>query len=453
MRMGTATFGWTRLVLGAVFTFFTCMTVVGFQAILPAMKDDGVFAYLCPGGVSGCHSQSMHLDLMFIVATSFVNLTSVAVGFIIAKTGPRVSCMIGGAIVALGSVIFAVSSESFPAWIAGYGLMGAGGPFIAFAMFTLPNGIPAESQGLGFSMIIGALDGSAAMMWFMGLIHRYHGAHIKGLFLGFAILPALMFLVAIWIFRPAKGAADAGGEAAEGAGAGADTDGASEQGDETWLQQEHLSNGQVVVTRPFFLCCVWASWFITSKYFYMQNLNQQLQWITNNEDQTNTAVQVFSALLPAAGSAIPITGAIMDKGGAVVALIVLSILQGIVGIFSIIPSYGAQYVTMLVLVFNRFLFFAAAPFVLSKLYGARGINSIYGMALFVGACMNFTNYLWTYISTVTLSGNWLPLNLILHLGTCSYGLFFAWSVRGWRQDFEAGKGGGLRAKLMPTTWK
>lgn len=312
-------------------------------------------------------------------------------------------------------------------------IMGAGGPFVAFSMFTLPGLVPPEYAGRVFSIVIGAFDGSAAMMFFIALLHDHAGYTTRQLFLAFAVLPLLMSVAALWLF-PAPKEAPADADAEGGAEAQKE---ALIPRDETWTQMEHLGMGEVVKSGPFVSCCVWAACFITCKYFYMQNVDQQLKWITGDDDKVHTGSQVFSIILPAAGGFTPVTGAILDKGGAVSALTILSVLQGLVGVLAVIPSYGLQYVTMVVLVFTRFLWFATAPFVLVKLFGARGITTVYGYVLFVAAVVNYSNYLWTYITVDALDGNWRPFMLILNLGCFVYGLFFSNQVRRWRDAAAA----------------
>ena len=114
------------------------------------------------------------------------------------------------------------------------------------------------------------------------------------------------------------------------------------------------------------------------------------------------------------------------------ALSLMGVIQLSVGILSVIPSYEVQYATMILLVFNRFFFFAAAPIVLTKLWGSRGINELYGIQLFLAAVMNLSNFLWTYVTEHVTNGSFLALNLILNTTTFVVAMTFAYKVRAWR---------------------
>jgi hypothetical protein len=100
-----------------------------------------------------------------------------------------------------GALLFAFSSPTFEAWMAGYIIMSMAGPFIAYPMFTLPSQFPT-SQGLIFSLIVGAFDGSAAMMFFFRLLHFKAALSLQYIYFGFAGLCGLLLLSALWIFVP-----------------------------------------------------------------------------------------------------------------------------------------------------------------------------------------------------------------------------------------------------------
>ncbi len=173
-----------------------------YQALLPVLKSEGVYASLCAPGEATCSAQELRLDLMFTITMSAVNAVGLGVGFVIPRIGPARCCMVGSVIIACGAALLAFSASVDALCIAGYVLMGAGGPFIAFPMFTLPQLIPAR-LGLAFSLIIGAFDGSAAMMIIVKVLHDHADASLRMIFLLFLILPAALFLSASWLFRPA----------------------------------------------------------------------------------------------------------------------------------------------------------------------------------------------------------------------------------------------------------
>ena len=434
--------GWVKVAIGIFFTFCTSMIVVGFQGILPTFDDCSVWN--ASRGEHGRAASNSALDNMYTAATSAINISALFVGFYIRRVGPRVACATGGLIVALGALLFAFASKlDVPQlWTIGYIVMASGGPFVCFSMFTLPSLVDARHQALVVSMVIGSLDASALVMYLLNVVHKNTGACEKDLFLGFAALPLLLVFASLWLFqRPASSASPNGKEEEESDLEKPLTENAS--GDVSpkaaiavegpWVAGEDEKTLTILRSPEFMLAILWAGMFLTSKYFYIENVEAQLSWISGGDaHRVNTGVSVFSVMLPAAGLFTPITAALFDKGGIVFSLTLMGFLQLLVGVCSVIPVYPLQFVTMAALVFNRFFFFAAAPIVLTKLWGSRGINELYGIQLFLGAIMNLSNFFWTYVSESVTHGNFCALNLSLNGATFAVAMWFAYSVRKWR---------------------
>ena len=470
--MNNACLAWTKVLVGIFFTFCTSMVVVGLQGVLPTFDDCGVWD--ANRTASGRTESNTALNNMFTLATSTINLSSLFVGFYISRLGPRITCATGGIIIAIGAVLFAFASQLQvdALWTVGYVIMACGGPFVCFSMFTLPPLVGAHRQALVFSLVIGSLDASALIMYVLNVIHEQTGACEKDLFLGFAVVPLLLIPLSMWLFPGASAHDDPprlssvdstnsalltnGGGSHDAAALASGDDYTEIIGDRTtdvpdnskkavddashlmglmgpWVKGEEASTASILVSPQFALAILWAGMFVTSKYYYMENVDGQLAWITdNNADRVNMGVKAFSIMVPAAGLFTPVTAYLLDKGGIVFALSLMGVIQLFVGILSVIPSYEVQYATMILLVFNRFFFFAAAPIVLTKLWGSRGINELYGIQLFLAAVMNLSNFLWTYVTAHGTDGSFLALNLILNTTTFVVAMVFAYKVRAWR---------------------
>ncbi len=189
-------------------------------------------------------------------------------------------------------------------------------------------------------------------------------------------------------------------------------------GKDGWIGRRYPTNRQLFTGRPFVVFALWSIAFIVAKYFYMTNVYAQLLWVTGEDRRGDTphadmGALVFSAILPAAAVFTPATSYVLDHFNAHVAVVVMGVVATILGATSSIQIYGLQYVTIVGLVFNRFFYFAAAPFLLQKMYGERGINVVYGVALFVAAACNTSNYLWTYLSEEVLH-SFLEMNAALN---------------------------------------
>ena len=431
------------------------MVIVGFQGVLPTFDDCGVWD--ANRTANGKTQSNAALDNMFTLATSAINISSLFVGFYIARFGPRVACATGGIVITSGALIFAFASQLQikALWTAGYVIMASGGPFVCFSMFTLPPSVGVQHQALVFSLVIGSLDASALVMYILNVIHEQTGACEKDLFIGFAVLPLLLIPLSLWLFPRQAGSDETARQrsvdsinSALLANGSRDATLNSEDNytslsesvkvEETklegpWVKGEEVSTGAILMSSEFALAILWAGMFVTSKYFYMENVAAQLSWITGGAaNEVNMGVKVFSIMVPAAGLFTPVTAYLFDKGGIVLALTLMGFIQASIGIMSVIPSYPLQYVTMLLLVFNRFFFFAAAPIVLTKLWGSRGIAELYGIQLFLAAVLNLSNFLWTYVTNHVTHGSFFALNLILNMTTFIVALLFAYKVRSWR---------------------
>jgi hypothetical protein len=198
----------------------------------------------------------------------------------------------------------------------------------------------------------------------------------------------------------------------------------------------------MILSWPFVLMTVWCSVYVTTKYFFVTTYNSQIQWITdNNAEQSEIFIYVFSIMLPVAGLFTPVTSLLLDRWGGPAAILSLVLCSLVVGICGVIKYYPLQYVTMTVIVFKRFLFFASVPFILTNLFGSTfGPTTLYGVALFFASCMNLTNYAWTHITFTYLHNSFFIFNVTLNALCVVVGLIFAYFVWRWmRQDSERDK--------------
>jgi hypothetical protein len=153
-------------------------------------------------------------------------------------------------IIAAGSVAFAFSSDTYPLWTVGYVLMGAGGPFVAFSVFSLAA-LAGSYAPLVIAVFVGVFDASASMMLFMKVHVHAKRAHVQGtrtcahagallpaqvlhsslgwglreLFGYYLVFPLSLIPVSFWLFDSHKSLPGADDEPGADAGAG----GGSEQ--------------------------------------------------------------------------------------------------------------------------------------------------------------------------------------------------------------------------------
>jgi len=348
-----------------------------------------------------------------------LNSMALVAGFLVLRLGSRWTCIIGACIITVGAVLMGFSSPHIPAYTAAYIIMGAGGPLVAFSMFSLPALAPKHS-GLLFSLIVGAFDGSAAIMFLFQLLYVYLDISMPILFWGFAVVSASLVLAAFFIFVPRKSDSEA-------------------QALLTKPPYQQDSIFKMVKSGPFWFIVLWGCLYVLTKYFYMTTVEKQLFWLTNNPSQVNIGAFVFSILLPCSAIFTPVTSFILDNFGAHIAILIMALISLVTAVCSIIRIYELQYVTMTCMVFNRFFFFATAPYLMGKLFGPTGPATLYGIVSFSAACVNYSNYLWDYLVINYLGGGFLVINLAQNL-LCSVvgcALFlFTWRALTDKKEIE-----------------
>jgi hypothetical protein len=149
-----------------------------------------------------------------------------------------------------------------------------------------------------------------------------------------------------------------------------------------------------------------------------QNVSDQLSWVApaNSHDLIAPAINFFSVVLPAAGLATPVTGFILERFGVRSAVALNGALCALLAVIADLrgAAFALQYATLVIVCFNRFLYFSTAPVLLAALFGEIGPSAIYPVVFAVSGVVNLLGFVWTYISKHSLGGNFLPLNIVLN---------------------------------------
>lgn len=122
-----------KLGVGLIGLFCLC-PISGYQAILPVLISEGAYSNLCDEdsritdtGYLTCSQQLTRLNLMFLLATSVLNVTTLPVGILMKYLSPLVVSCIGCFIFAFGSLGFSISSvDGIQFYIVSYCLLAAG---------------------------------------------------------------------------------------------------------------------------------------------------------------------------------------------------------------------------------------------------------------------------------------------------------------------------------------
>ena len=304
-----------------------------------------------------------------------------------------------------------------------------------------------ERMGLLFSLFMGAIDVSSAVMFLFYFLHKQYGYTIKQMFWSFSLLPIIFIIFSFWIFsipqqQKQKKAyvelktlnEDEEEEETRETGLDSEAKEIHPTGPVPWFGNQTKAL-LIIQSKPFILITIWSCWYMTTKYYYMANLNEQILWVTKGDTtKTKIAIYIFSIVLPLSGLFTPITSIINEKLGSYYSVIIMAMVSLVLGISSIIPVYEVQFILIICLSFNRFFFFSTMPLLLSLMFGNIGPSTLFGFINFVSALFNFTGYLWSYIALDVMHHNFMLTNVGLTAACVIYGFYFAYVVRKWHMN-------------------
>lgn len=481
-----------KILFALALTLAVSFAVAGYQAILPVFQDVGAYSDLCTSSdsrsttenkqgntVYTCDEQLAKLNNMYTISVSILNFMTLPTGFLVAVMGPLFTSALGSGAMLLSVLLLAFSSSSFQAWNWAYMGMAAAGPLVIFPVLSLPARFGSH-QGLLFSLIVGATDGSSIVFYVIQLLYFYTGLSYIEIFLIYATFPLMLFFGSFWLYpftipfstkkKAARAVTDGSAEgetqplvdrdtgqtpedipafetsvnserllsvcepeteAAEDAHpmeSLREAPGRLEKWTEPWLGKMAVKD--ILLSLPYVLLAIWFSVYTTNNYFYIENVNNLLDWVTDGDShQTAVGTSVFSVLLPITVVFTPVTSFLLDRYPVELSYMIMGWISFVSGVLSVLPVYWLQFPGMFLLVFNRFYFNSTAPFMLTLLYGSAGTTTVYGIVNFVAATANLSNYLWSYL-VIKNPNNFYLLNIGLPSACLLSATFMACYV--WR---------------------
>eukprot|EP01084_Bolivina_argentea_P295936 509603_1 len=408
-------------------------SVVGYQALLPMLQDEHIFHSLCDKNDNEpCRAQNLRLDLMYNVAIGGLHFVCIIWGTLCLKYGGRPVVLISGFLVCAGSIIFSFGWD-WPCFVS-YIIMGCGCSGMVFGVISIPAEYPVAMQGLLFSILIGCVDAGSGINYIFLLLYKNTNITMKELFLSLGIaVGVLTFFLTVFVFSTSfkneiKKAEDdkllsddhtVQKQSIEPIEINENDAGVQSTTDVESKKKVWTDWNEVFTSIEFFLLLVFCCLYITTKYFYITTLNDQIKWITDNDKhKIYVSQQVFSVMLLCSGFLAVLNGTIIDKGGMKLALCVQAVASMVMATCSIIKVFNLQWFTMICCVFNRFLYFAMAPLLLATVFGVERQQFVYGVICFVAAFFNLTGYLLDDITTSSFNGNFTFANMLL-AGLCA----------------------------------
>lgn len=175
------------------------------------LVEEGVFHDACSKselreGIELCTQQDLSLNFFFTVASITANVSALPVGTILDRYGSRLCGLIGCFLLALGSVLMILSfhQPGFQGFIAGNFFLALAGTFIFVPSFQIANAFPKHA-GKIVALVTGAFDASAAVFLFYRYVYEGSGRTFTPdkFFMAYLAVPVII-LLALVTFMPTR---------------------------------------------------------------------------------------------------------------------------------------------------------------------------------------------------------------------------------------------------------
>ncbi|KAJ5151431.1 uncharacterized protein N7482_010683 [Penicillium canariense] len=475
------------------FTILACWVasgiVFGFAALKPILVEEEVYHNQCTedelqAGVELCVQQDLSLNLFFTIASITANVSALPVGTILDHYGSRICGLIGCVLLALGSLFMSLSFllRRFHGLIAGNFFLAFGGTFIFVPSFQIANAFPRHA-GTIVALVTGAFDASAAVF----LLYRFayeasgHTFTPDKFFLSYLAVPVLITL-ALLSFMPKRDYYSTLGleteiERAEDAtrdvhesddeiesesqlqrvrGKRAESRqktfydinealGGSEERQQRAKREENrhqvsqvwgvlhgMPAHRQMATPWFILITLMTIIQMLRMNYFIATVQAQYEYMLGSVEDGERINNFFDIALPVAGVLFtPFIGGLLDRLSVPAMLSLIVVFTTIIGVLNSIPAIWAGYMTVLLFVLLRPLYYSAMSCVLTllfallrftnwqfsdyatKVFGFATFGRVYGTIICVSGLVNFSQYGLDTLTHGPFGGNPIPINSAL----------------------------------------
>ncbi|KAJ5594630.1 Major facilitator superfamily domain general substrate transporter [Penicillium hispanicum] len=458
-----------------IFTILACWAasgiVFGFAALKPVLVEEGVFHERCTEdelreGVELCSQQDLKLNLFFTIGSITANVSALPVGTILDRYGSRVCGLLGCLLLAVGSLVTAFSFlyPEFHGLIAGNFFLALSGTFIFVPSFQIANAFPRYA-GTIVALVTGAFDASAAVFLFYQLAYEASGRAFtpEKFFLGYLAVPT-MILLAFVTFMPKRDydstlkleskmerAEDATRDVHEsddeiesdrelervrskraerrkkkmrqlGDVLGnkherrqrAEREENRQQLSQVWGVLHGLSAGQQMATSWFILITLMTVLQMVRMNYFIATIRAQYTYMLRSESQAEQINRFFNVALPVGGVLFtPFIGVLLDRLSVPAMLALIVAFTTIIGILNSIPALEAGYMTVILFVLLRPLYYSAMSDYATKVFGFATFGRVYGTIICLSGLVNFSQYGLDALTHHTFKENPIPINAFL----------------------------------------
>ncbi|EED14233.1 MFS transporter, putative [Talaromyces stipitatus ATCC 10500] len=465
----------TKRIAQVIATILACWVasgiVFGFAALKPVLLSEGVYEWLCDkdeleNGVEVCFKQELQLNLFFTIASITANVSALPIGTMLDRFGPRFCNLAGCLFLAVGSLLMylAFRIPEFDGYLIGNFFLSLGGTCIFVPAFQIANAFPKHS-GVIVALVTGAFDASAAVFLFYRLAYEAsdRGLRPEYFFLGYLSVPLAIFLTQIFLLpaKPYKTASqleekieaardssrdihdsdDEISDANEVASlraarrkkrqaklrnidnvlGGLDERQHREEQEEerhaaarVWgvlhgepIQRQFMSPWFILITLLTVLQMLRMNYFIGT-------IRAQYEYMLNSEALAQQINNLFDAALPVGGViTTPFIGFLLDHLSVPNTLTLIVFLTTAVGVLNCLPYLWAGYVTVILFVLLRPLYYSAMSDYATKVFGFSTFGRIYGAIICISGIISFAQTGLDALTQGTLKGNPTPINIAL----------------------------------------
>jgi hypothetical protein len=448
------------LVLSWAFLSLFCVSgvVVGYPALKPILINAGVYGNLCDSSQAnskGCDSQNLKLDLMFTIATSFVNIIGMMLGAFLDRTGPNKAATAGSILTFIGSLLFGFSYQyDFDAYIPAYSIIAVGGMLLYISLFNLMNLYP-DNEGFVLSVMVALFEASAVVYYIFQLFYDNLNITIFNLFLFYGLWCGVIGLASFFILPsipiPISEESNQLGAVEESAPLINQQNSSITPFRSVGQQYVGEISARALIAeikergRDTAVLWQFAPVYMLTSYFYFSTTNEQLLWLTDSESHSSTKAdqmtQVFAIMVPSIGFIMsPIAGRICDRYGLDICALLMTVLQILFGICSVIKNVQLQFVTFVSVISFRCMYMVIVSRFITLRYSVKSFGRMYGMTSTVSGLVSLLGYFFNYLVKEHFDGSYLAINVILlAISTMSGIRFFFYStllIRKQRHDLR-----------------
>lgn len=410
---------WKRASITAIQLLMTLLTagvIIGYGQLYPMLVDAGVYKGKCPpsdqnsnsSSSTTCFAQETALDQLFNVGASVSIFVQAPSGIILDFFGPRITCWMGLVMFIPGCFLFAYaeSIHAVDAYMFGFQLLAAGGPFVFISTMPVAQLWP-DKKAMILMMINGLYGGGAFVFFLFRLLNLQANISMRDLFIAYGILGCFIVIVAL-LFWPRRSFAKEGKTKGE----------ADPAPSLTPLELLSKSVRDILTVHYVYLALAIAFLVFKSNYFLSTSDQQFSRGLQGNKlSQYN---YIFGVVLPAIGMLAGPIGILFDKFGENVALLLLILLSCISSVCGMITNvsestFGALQITRM-FVFSTYypMIYGVWAFFIIKKFGSENFGVLYGLIAIIAGVVNLaaSNPL-VDLSLNKENGSFFKANLIL----------------------------------------